>query len=766
VTKKNKNILTIIVTIIYISICIFKLEMYMNKYVTDEKSKTLEVFVVEKLTETEDNKKVSYLVKLKEGKSYKDQFILNICINQYAKVGELKQSVQSIKNIKSIEEHTKYVYGDILELTGKKMIPEALGNPYEFNYRKYLNSKNIYGTIVSYNVVEKTGVKKGVLKPIYDLREYISNLMEKSMSKENAALLKSMIYGDKRELTDETKKTFELTGTSHILTASGTNIATVVIIASFFMTKARLNKYIRVIVISICVFAFMAFAGFDHSIFRAGLSVIIALFLSCINKNMSPFEKLLLIFAIMFFINPTVIFSTGATLSFLATLGILIFYQKIMMKFEYIFRIRLREKKNKNKNKNLRLILSITAITIAVQITILPMQIASFNSYSLITLPANIVAGIVSDIIRLTGTLGIAVSFIPKVAMLVFKITEPAIIFFNIILKLFEKVAVNIKLATPSIAVMVTYYLYILGIFLEENLVVKNYNQGRWFYKQVKKAKKILIYIFLAFFIFSTIYTTFFDNYIYFFNVRQGDMSFVSYKGSNILIDAGSTTEKLAFNVLDTFLKKKNIKRIDLVVISHFHLDHVNGLEEIIQKYEVKCIAFATPKECIGEYTRFKTYMRDSNIRELMLERGDKLQIGKVNLDIYSPKETGIDDSDIQNANSIVFQMNIEDKRILYMGDASAKTEEDILNYIKNVKEIKNTNEEVLKNVSVLKVGHHGSKTSSSAEFLKEALPNIAVISCGKTIYGHPHKQTLEMLKRYGAATYVTRFNGSVKVKI
>jgi competence protein ComEC len=283
-----------------------------------------------------------------------------------------------------------------------------------------------------------------------------------------------------------------------------------------------------------------------------------------------------------------------------------------------------------------------------------------------------------------------------------------------------------------------------------------------------KNIKEILILlnIFASIYITgSYLYRTYFENYIYYFNVKQGNMAFIRYNRKNIVIDMGSETKDLAGNVLNTFLKAKAIDTIDYIILSHMHTDHINGLAAIAEKINIKNICYGCPKDenttILNEIKNIDSVAKLHSISTIQLEESDEIQLDKnLKLDILSPpRYSKIKSSDMQNSNSLDVLLLVKDNNYLFMGDATKETEQSLMNKINNL------NVE-FKNIEVLQVGHHGSKTSTCQKFLKKVNFKEAVISSEKKKYGHPDKVTLDLLKKYNVEIRTVENEGAIRYNL
>lgn len=727
----NKKLIFTIITLGIIVSNIIHIYKFNYKYYTEEKYTVKEVMIIDKIKETED--KLSYKVKYNT-----DNFILNIYESKYNK-----------KPKQSIEQHSGYKYGDILKVKGKIVIPELLGNPGEFNYKRYLNSIGICGTISTYEVEKKRENTKSLGFVLHFLREYEGSLIDKAIdNKENSSMLKSFIYGDKKDLSEDVKNTFTEIGVSHMLVASGSNIATIILIIKIITKKLKLSNRIMHIILLIAIFLFISLCNFEYSITRAGIVGILNVLLNLLNIKMKTYNKVFVSLGVLYILNPMYIYNVGLQLSFFATLSIIFFNSKIYTRISYFLNKKLKEK----TFKILKPVILSFCITLSAGIGTIPIQINNFNSYSIITFLSNILLGVLTAVIRNVGILGIVLSVFPSSSIILFKMLE---IFVKVTIKVGEtlqNISYTVYFKSIPIYIVLLYYLLLLIIILKDNLVIKKFSLSTKVTCILNKAKQYLIYVILLLLIIVNIYSNLFQNYLIFFNVKQGDMAYLNKQGASILIDAGSETTNLASNTFLNFCKKENIQKIDLLIISHFHGDHVNGIEEILEKLSIRKVIFSMPRENNENYENIKKVLTEKNIPFEIVGKGDKLSLKDIQITILSPGKEKIKDQDIQNGNSLVCKIQTEKFSCLFTGDATKNTEEYILNQKENIK------------VDILKVGHHGSKTSTTNNFIINVLPKIAIISSFKEKYGHPNEETLKVLNSNFVDTYITEEKGAIKI--
>lgn len=228
---------------------------------------------------------------------------------------------------------------------------------------------------------------------------------------------------------------------------------------------------------------------------------------------------------------------------------------------------------------------------------------------------------------------------------------------------------------------------------------------------------------------------------LFFFDVGQADSTLVMNNGKTMLIDAGNDEngEQIVENI-----KALGITKLDYLVVTHMHSDHMGGMDKVIKSLEIGTMYMPETVQTTTQVQEMLEAMLEKGVKYESPNIGDTFKLGNANGKIvYS------DDSQTENLNnsSIVIELSFEEQRILFMGDA----EKDVEKTLK------------LDKINILKVGHHGSSTSSSEAFIKQIKPDIAIIQVGKdNSYHHPHNSIIKRLKNYGATVYRTDELGTI----
>jgi competence protein ComEC len=231
-----------------------------------------------------------------------------------------------------------------------------------------------------------------------------------------------------------------------------------------------------------------------------------------------------------------------------------------------------------------------------------------------------------------------------------------------------------------------------------------------------------------------------------FIDVGQGDGILIqSSDGTNVVIDGGEQGSGEL-----PYLQSKNIKRVDMMVATHPHSDHIGGLVDVLNAIPVSKVVTNGQPHTTGVYEKFLDGIANAKAEYIEAKRGDTLQAGNLTLQVLSPVSAASGDF---NNNSLVLRLVVGKVTFLFTGDAQMDAEASLIAANLPLK------------ADILKVGHHGSHTSSSMSFLSQVKPAVAVYMAGvDNQYGHPHSETIASLNSIGAKIYGTDVNGTVSV--
>ena len=677
---------------------------YLEIYKDDKSIISATAVVIKGPSEGEYNYK--YTVKARTGKYKNKKFI--VYINK--------------KNKKLLE------YGDLIEIKGEYSAPEVARSYKGFDYSQYLKTLNIYGTI---KVEESKIINKNQLSPILisinNIKEKMIDNANRNMPKRTANLLLGILIGERDNIQEDIIESFRTANLSHILAVSGAHTSYIILGITYLISKSKTPKRIGYIITIINLLIFIIITGASYSVVRACIMAIVVIGAKICYRKENFFTSICISLIIILIQNPFAINDIGLKLSFMGTAGIVIFNKSIT---NFFIKLKIKQK-----------IAEALSVTFSAQLMIMPITILNFNTISLTFFISNILASPLLGIIIIFGFISIFISSIlnpiSKVLFLILHIFLELLI---LVSKVTEKIpGSSILVKTPNILFAIVYYILIL--FFNYFFVIKQ-NPTRRFHKKIikiitikniKNGFKVIAVVFLIMLLLTRIVRIINPTLkIYFIDVGQGDSTLiVTPKNKKILIDGGEGKT----NVLFQYLLDRRINKIDYIIISHFDSDHCNGLIEIIEKMRVENIVMSKQSKESEEYKKILEIIKQKNIKVSSVKAEDKIIIEKnLYTKILNPAEK-FEFQDLNN-NAIVAKLVYKNFSMLFTGDIE-KAEENLAKKYKN--ELKST---------ILKVAHHGSKTSTSEEFLKYVEPQIALIGVGENNkFGHPNQITIEKLK-------------------
>ena len=583
--------------------------------------------------------------------------------------------------------------GDKIKAKGTYKLPNKNTVFHLFNYKNYLKSKKIN---YIFNVEEMEAIKTNNI--LYKLKNKIINRVNSI----NNNYLNTFILGV-NELDDEMYSVYQNNGVSHLFAVSGMHISLLTLILIFILKKLMKNKILVYILISIFLIFYMFLTNFSPSVLRSSLLFIGISFNNIFKLNFKTLDILLIILDILLIYNPYYFYSVSFLFSFTISIYLII--------FNGLF--------NKYKNYFIKTFL----VSVVSFLVSLPIVINNFFTIN-----------IMSPIINLIS--------VPMISFIIFPLALLTFIFpslnnlLNISLNIFENISIffsnisiNLDFGYMSIILIIIYYLIVTIILIK----VKNY-------------KVVLLILFMFIFYNSNYFNS--NPKLTFIDVGQGDSTLLElpFNQGNILIDTGGNYNyDLSSNVLIPYLKARNIKRLETLVISHGDFDHMGASTDLINNFKVEKVIFNN-----GEFNDLEL-----ELIELLEKKNIPYYKDIKELDMNGNKLYFLNNGNYfnENDNSNVIYTKLNGIKLLLMGDASVEVEEDILEKYD------------LDDIDILKVGHHGSKTSSIKYFIDSINPKYSIISVGKNNrYGHPNKEVLNNLEQ--SKIYRTDIDGSIMFKI
>ena len=498
----------------------------------------------------------------------------------------------------------------------------------------------------------------------------------------NNPYVSTFILGNKSKLNKEIVSKYQELGVSHLFAISGMHISLITFIILFILRKLKINENKSLIITSLILIFYLIFVGFSPSVLRA------ILFFMIINiyKLLKIENNYLNIFGITLFIslliNPFFIYELSFQYSFTISLFLLMFSKYIITK---------------------NYLLKILYISLISFISSIPITLYNYNEINLLSPIYNIIY------VPLVSIIVFPLSFISFFIPVFSPIFDIATNILELITNLLSNIKIDIIFKNMPIYF---YFIYYVFIYIFINSVV---------------IKDKIFSIFLVLPVLFHYFVPYIENekYLIMIDVGQGDSFLLHMNNKNILIDTGGNKRySIIKNTTIPLFKKYGISRVNYLILSHGDYDHMGEAINLVNNYKVDKVIF----NC-GEY---------NDLEKELIKVLDKKKIK-----YYTCiKELNIDNNKLnflntkeyynENNNSNVIYTEVDSHKFLFMGDAGIEKEKDLLDKYS------------ISDIDVFKVGHHGSKTSSSKEFIDVINPKYSIISVGKNNrYGHPNKEVL-----------------------
>ena len=649
-------------------------------------------------------------------------------------------------------------YGDTVIASALLREPAPLRNPGVYSYDIKREGIIATGDVKSLKVTQKG---RGFLSWIYRERMRLGGIIDRSLSEENASFQKAIILGFQRGIGQDMRDAFSATGLAHLLSISGTHFGMLAFII-FKLTKAlvrslpvkfltRASLYITptqaAVILTLPVLALYAvISGLSTPTVRSFIMVFIYMAALFIGRKGEWLNSLSIAAVIILLWNPGTLFELSFQLSFMAVLSL--GYALEHMKQEQPGQAVLTETGNKDEK---RLITKAVAqiktgllMATAAVLGTAPIACLVFKQFPLLSPLTNlIVTPLVCFIILPLGFFtGFAALFLNISSMPLSPLTDAATYFSLRLIKLFSDMPYSsVHIHDPSFAIIALYYLSLFLIF-------KNRNKLRF----------LPLLIVLCIYIVSPYISH--DNFkVTFLDVGQGDAAIVELPDDRVLlIDGGPEKSDSGRRVIAPYLWAKGIRSIDYLVATHPHPDHFGGFPYIMDNFKIGEIWLNG--EVSPESEIFFEKVKESKIHYKVKRRGDILEAGKYKVQVLHPYDDFFADSergDFSNYNSgsLVIKVESANASILFTGDIEEEAEESLIPLATWLKS------------DIIKVPHHGGRTSSSEGFIKAVSPQAAVISVGRyNSYSHPNPVTLERYKASGVRIYRTDIDGAFIVNL
>ncbi len=683
-----------------------------------------------------DSGRVRFVLQSENIVTMKDSF--NVAGDVIVRIFKSGQKVED--NAKELEE------GDRVSLIGRISTPQPMRNPDEFDYKRYLQLQGIdkIFTVNGYNfyeVISKENLNFFERYIVYPAKKFSLNNINRFVPGDEGAFLKAIVTGERTDITREMKVDFVNAGVMHLIAVSGLNIAYVIIFLTILFSVLRIPQPYRLILIIILLLFYCVFTGSSPSIVRATFMGIFVLIGFQIQRKIVIYNLLGFAGLIMLIYDSKQLFDPSFILSFGAVLSIIFLYKR----FEDYIVIRM---KANNLLKKLWLWTLVTFfITLAAQIGTLPLTALYFNKLSIVALFVNIFAVWSSNISLALGFLQILLgTFSDFLSSIVGEFNYWFLKGQLWLIKYSAQLPFSfVNIYKFTFVNLILYLLFVVNLF-----TLKKYN--------IKFRGALAVLIVAAFYLSNLDFNT--NLKIAFLDVGQGDCAVIKTpEGKTIVIDAGGQNfnYNAGENTLAPYLKRNDIDKIDLLVYTHLHMDHIGGLKYILENFQVDNILESGQRYNSPYVNSIDSIILAKKINRSVMRFGDVIKSDEFRLYCLFPSEEFARYSyDYSNSNlnngSVVLKFKYIDTEVLFTGDAEREAERFIVDSYGD-----------FLNCDVLKAGHHGSITSTTIPLLLKTNPKLALISCGLyNMYNHPSDIVLRRFRRLGAEIHRTDLDGAL----
>jgi competence protein ComEC len=664
-----------------------------------------------------------------------------------------------------------YHIGNKIHVTGNLKKFSAARNPGGFNEQLYYQIEDIYFFIEAEQITITDSDYSTYHAILGAVKKKLTKVYDLMLSDREAGTLIAMLLGERSLLDDGVKKLYQENGISHILAISGLHIALIGMFFFRLLKKLRCPVQVASFLTIFFIYSYGVLTDFSVSTNRAIVMMVISLLAPLTGKTYDMLSATCLSALIILLQNPMQIMSAGFLLSYGAVLGIAVIYPALKLLYKdnnqsseanqpaetnklKEVKLKITDKLNENKKiKNNNSFINTILLSISTQLSTIPVILYFFYQIPVYSIIINLIILPLITILTLLAILG-AIAGIIYLPIGVFIIGGA-----NYILKLYEIICRlgsglpgNLLTVGKPDELRLIIYFILVSAFL---ILIHRYR------------KKATILIMAAGLLLLIMPRSSGGMEITFLDVGQGDAIYIeSNSNTTYLIDGGSMdVSKAGTYRITPFLLSRGKDVLDYVMVTHSDKDHISGILELISSGEIKVNNLILPDIAVKDeaYIMLEKQVLQKDIAVSYIKAGDSIKDGIMQITCLHPAKGYVPQG--SNSYSTVLSITYDEFSMLLTGDVQSDGEDMLIKQLSKRQDQGAHNLNLPLEYTVLKVSHHGARSSTSEEFLSYIRPSVAVISCGlDNRYGHPHSQLLKRLEDINSDTRITYETGAITI--
>ncbi|MBD8069217.1 DNA internalization-related competence protein ComEC/Rec2 [Bacillus sp. PS06] len=638
-----------------------------------------------------------------------------------------------VNSLQQRDELSFLTVGDQCKLSGELTAPSPAKNPNSFDYQQYLNRKEIHWILVPTNwlVTEcRKGEEKGITS-VLQLREQGIRKVGSIYPDDVKGIIQALLFGERKQIEEEILLGYQSLGVVHLLAISGLHVGFITSMLFYLLIRLGISRERSIFLLLLFLPFYVVIAGASPSVLRACLMTGLVLISAKSKHRFSSLDAISIACGLLLMNHPFLLFEVGFQLSFIVSFSLIMSSNMIL--------------------KQGSVIMSLIKVSMIAQISGLPVVLFNFYEISLISLPLNILFVPLYSLVFLpltitsfvTSCLFEPLGMVPSFILIhLLRYTNNFTIWVN------EHANISLTFGRPNLFILIFYILSLFYLFI-------SWERQKKLYQAVTLFALVCIFHYISPYLNPYGEVTIID-------IGQGDTIYIElpYRKKIYLIDAAEivrfereswrkreSTFSVSNDVIVPFLKSKGVRSIDQLIITHGDYDHMGGAIDLMEQIHTKNLMLGEGNSEKEIEKDLISYANNQSIKINTVGTGDWWLVDDYSFYILSP------DGSKSNANnqSIVIYTELGGVRWLFTGDLEVEGERALVSRFPKLE------------VDILKVGHHGSNTSTTAPFLDQLNPKIGLISVGENNrYNHPHPELINRLKSANMKIYRTDLNGAI----